>query len=90
MAIKTVHNTFDKTWFITFTCFKWIPLFEIPNSYDLVYNWHNLVKLKGQADTLAFVIMPKSIESLNLHLMLKQFSPNSFYIKNLIISIIIL
>jgi hypothetical protein len=35
---------FDKTWFTTITCFKWIPLFEITNSYDLVYNWHNLIK----------------------------------------------
>ena len=67
MAIKTVHNTFDKTWFITFTCFKWIPLFEITNSYDLVYNWYNMIKSKGQADILAFVIMPNHVH-LILHL----------------------
>lgn len=67
MAIKTIHDTSDKTWFITFTCFKWIPLFEITNSYDLVYNWLNLIKEKYSIDTTAFIIMPNHIHVI-LHL----------------------
>ena len=64
MSIKTNHDTFDQTWFITFTCFKWIPLFEITNSYDLVYHWFQLIRAKGQADILGFVIMPNHVHLL--------------------------
>ncbi len=67
MAIKTIHDTADKTWFITFTCFNWIPLFQITNSYDLVYNWLNLIKEKYSIDTTAFVIMPNHVHAI-LHL----------------------
>ncbi|HVS92941.1 MAG TPA: transposase [Mucilaginibacter sp.] len=59
MAIKTQHQTVDQnTWFITFTCYSWISLFEITNSYDLVYKWLKLVGDSRDIKTLAFVIMP--------------------------------
>ena len=61
MAIKTIHDTSEKTWFITFTCFQWIPLFEITNSYDLVYNWFRMIKSKYVISVIAFVIMPNHI-----------------------------
>jgi REP element-mobilizing transposase RayT len=67
MAIKTIHDTSDKTWFITFTCFNWIPLFEITNSYDLIYNWLSLINEKYSIDTIAFVIMPNHVHTI-LHL----------------------
>lgn len=67
MAIKTIHDTADKTWFITFTCYSWLSLFKITNSYDLVYNWLNLIKEKYEIDTAAFVIMPNHVH-LILHL----------------------
>jgi putative transposase len=57
MAIKTVHDTIDKTWFITFTCYNWISLFQITNSYDLVYNWLQIIAEKLNVKTVAFVIM---------------------------------
>jgi hypothetical protein len=44
MAIRTKHKITDSTWFITFTCYNWLPLFEITQSYDLVYKW---LKLAG-------------------------------------------
>lgn len=56
MSIKTKLDSFDQTWFVTFTCFKWLPLFDIIDAYDLVYNWLQLIKDKGQAETLGFVI----------------------------------
>ena len=34
------------TYFITFTCSNWLPLFKICNAYDAVYNW--LVELPEQ------------------------------------------
>ncbi|OAQ38403.1 hypothetical protein A5893_13305 [Pedobacter psychrophilus] len=67
MAIKTIHDTTNKTWFITFTCFNWIPLFQVTNSYDLIYNWFNLIKEKYSINTSAFVIMPNHIHAI-LHL----------------------
>lgn len=67
MAIKTTHETFDKTWFITFTCFRWIPLFEITNSYPLLYKWLNFIKEKKSIETTAFVFMPNHVH-LILHL----------------------
>src|SRR3569833_2777842 len=56
--IRTNHNLTEKTWFITFTCINWIPLFEITDSYNLVYNWLKIIDEKYHVKTLAFVIMP--------------------------------
>ena len=67
MTIKTVHDTIDRTWFITFTCYNWIPLFEITNSYDLFYNWLQFINDKLNVKTVAFVIMPNHIHVI-LHL----------------------
>ena len=67
MAIKTRHEITDATWFITFTCFNWIPLFGITKSYDLVYNWLKLIDEKYGIQTLAFALMPNHVHLL-LHL----------------------
>jgi REP element-mobilizing transposase RayT len=68
MAIRIHHEITDRTWFITFTCYDWLYLFEITQSYDLVYNWLKLIDDKYQIKTLAFVIMPNHIH-LVLYLM---------------------
>jgi len=34
MAIRTKHQITDNTWFITFTCYNWISLFETTQSYE--------------------------------------------------------
>ena len=67
MSTRTIHDSFDRTWFVTFTCYQWIPLFELFQSYDLVYNWIKLLNTKTLADTQAFVIMPNHVHVL-LHL----------------------
>ena len=64
MAIRTQHQITDNTWFITFTCFNWIPLFEITNSYNIIYNWLKLIDDKYEIKTLAFVIMPNHVHLL--------------------------
>ncbi len=59
LAIKTQHETIGhNTWFITFTNYSWIPLFEITSSYDLVYKWLKLIGDNHGIKTPAFVIMP--------------------------------
>jgi REP element-mobilizing transposase RayT len=64
MAIRTSHQITDNTWFITFTCYNWLSLFEVTQSYDLVYNWLKLIDSKHQVKTLAFVIMPNHVHLL--------------------------
>jgi REP element-mobilizing transposase RayT len=77
--IRTQHDLTDKTWFITFTCYQWISLFEITNSYDLVYNWLNLIAEKYQIQCFGFAIMPNHV-----HLLLNL--PDSVKSLNTVIS----
>ena|GEM_PF-2152284 len=39
MAIRKLRTKSGAVYFATFTCFQWLPLFEMVNGYDLVYNW---------------------------------------------------
>jgi REP element-mobilizing transposase RayT len=79
MAIRTQHQITDNTWFITFTCFNWIPLFEITNSYDLVYKWLKLADEKHKIKTLAFVIMPNHVHLL-LYLTDEKVNVNTIFV----------
>jgi len=51
-------------YFITFTCYKWLPLIELTKGYDLVYQWFDYLKLQGHR-IAGFVIMPN-----HLHVMI--------------------
>ncbi|HTD99074.1 MAG TPA: hypothetical protein VK668_07285 [Mucilaginibacter sp.] len=64
MPIRTKHEITDSTWFITFTCYQWISLFKITQSYELVYNWLKLADSKYKVKTFAFVIMPNHVHLL--------------------------
>jgi len=61
-----VHTKIDKQgiYFITFTCFQWMPLIELSNGYDAVYNFFAALA-KQQHTVLTYVIMPN-----HLHLIL--------------------
>jgi REP element-mobilizing transposase RayT len=50
-------------YFITFTCYKWMPLIEETKGYDLVYKWFNYLKTQGHSVT-GYVIMPNHIHVL--------------------------
>ena len=52
---KIPHN--DGLYFITFTCYKWLSLFEITKGYDVVYKWFDHLKGKGHY-IVGYVIMP--------------------------------
>jgi REP element-mobilizing transposase RayT len=64
MPIRTQHVINNPMWFITFTCYNWLPLFEITNSYDLLYNWYSLIPEKYSIYTCGFVIMPNHVHCL--------------------------
>lgn len=78
MAIKLKHSDVYSTYFITFTCAEWIPLFDLTKSYDMVYDWFSILKTKYNADVLSYVIMPN-----HLHL-IAHFHNESFDLNNVI------
>ena len=63
MAVKYKHSEEFTTYFVTFTCNKWIPLFEATSSYDLVYNWFNILKQDG-INIIGYVIMPNHVHTI--------------------------
>lgn len=51
------------TFFITFTCYNWLPLISITNSYDLIYKGFDILKEAGHYIN-GFVIMPNHIHAM--------------------------
>ena len=64
MAVKVRQDQREAIYFVTFTCHKWISLFEETKLYDNIYNWFTLLHEKG-IKTVGYVIMPN-----HLHCML--------------------
>ncbi len=63
MPVKRQITEPDGVYFITFTCYQWLPLIAQTNSYDLVYNWFDHLKSKGHCVT-GYVIMPNHVHAL--------------------------
>lgn len=78
MAIKWKHGDEFTMYFCTFTCYKWMHLFEKVNAYDTVYKWFDNLK-QNNHHPLVFVIMPN-----HLHVIL--YFPETGYNLNKIIS----
>ena len=53
----------DGIYFITITCFKWVPLFNIAGSHDAVYKWFQYLKVNNHFIT-GYVIMPNHLHVL--------------------------
>lgn len=63
MRTKSKIPNRDGVYFVTFTCYKWLPLFEITQSYDVAYKWFDYLKTKGH-HIIGYVIMPNHIHAL--------------------------
>lgn len=63
MSVKRCIEEYNGIFFITFTCCKWFPLFEVSNGYDAVYTWFDYLKTKGHF-ILGYVIMPNHVHAL--------------------------
>ncbi len=50
-------------YYCTFTCYKWLQLFEMTNGYDMVYKWFDHLKTQEHY-SVAFVIMPNHIHAI--------------------------
>jgi len=62
MAIKRTQLD-GGTYFCTFTCLQWLPLIEITNLYDHIYQWFNVL-VKAEHQVTGFVIMPNHVHLL--------------------------
>ena len=62
MPVKQTIPYNSGTFFITFTCNKWLPLISKTNGYDIVYNWFDYLKGKGHYIN-GYVIMPNHVHA---------------------------
>ena len=60
MSVKYKHSDVYALYFCTFTCYNWMPLIEITNSYDKVYEWFSILR-NDNIETVAYVIMPNHL-----------------------------
>lgn len=56
---KQITESFG-IYFITFTCARWVPLFEITNRYQAEYNWFDYLK-QNEPNIVGYVIMPNHV-----------------------------
>ena len=63
MATHLRRSEDELLYFVTFTCYKWLPLFEITNTYSEVYKWFKIIEQRG-ARIVGFVIMPNHVHCL--------------------------
>jgi hypothetical protein len=66
LSVMSLHKriTREGIYFITLTNHAWLPLIQLTNGYDLIYNWFDILKGKRH-DLTGYVIMPN-----HLHLLL--------------------
>ncbi len=61
MAVRLQHDQSNGSfYFITFTCFQWLTLFQKTNAYDTVYKWFDYLH-KNSVYTTGYVIMPNHV-----------------------------
>jgi REP element-mobilizing transposase RayT len=63
MPVRTTLPYNDGLYYITLTCYQWLPLIELTKSYDGVYKWFDHLKSKGHYIT-GYTIMPNHIHAL--------------------------
>ena len=72
MSVRVQHGNEPTLYYVTFTCYDWLPLFSITNGFDLIYNWFDYLKNNFSIKVTAYTIMPNHV-----HVIL--FSPNTNY-----------
>ena len=61
MPVRTSHSNQSSLYYIIFTCYNWLPLFQLTNAYDVVYKWFNYLQTEKNIKTTAYVIMPNHL-----------------------------
>lgn len=57
MSTHTTHNENFEVYFCTVTCYRWLPLFEVTQSYDSVYSWFDYLA-RNNCQIIGYVMMP--------------------------------
>ena len=64
MPVRAQHAQLSNSiYFITFTCYKWLPLIGKTNSYDMIFKWFDVLTKKN-INVAAYVIMPNHVHLL--------------------------
>jgi REP element-mobilizing transposase RayT len=64
MPVRFQHEQHSNCiYFITFTCYKWLPLFQLTNAYATVYKWFDHLK-SNNILVMGYVIMPNHMHVL--------------------------
>ncbi|MBV6639109.1 MAG: hypothetical protein KI791_00260 [Cyclobacteriaceae bacterium] len=63
MSVRRKIDETNGIYFITFTCYRWLHLFEICNAYDAIYKWFDHLK-ENNHYILGYVIMPNHMHAL--------------------------
>ncbi|MEM9929280.1 MAG: hypothetical protein AAF840_05650, partial [Bacteroidota bacterium] len=63
MSTKRTIDQKQGLFFVTFACYKWLPLFDLCQGYDLVYRWFEYLIGKGY-QIAGYVIMPNHVHAL--------------------------
>lgn len=64
MPVRFLHDLNSNSfYFVTFTCYRWLQLFEIANAYDTVYKWFDYL-FKMNIYVTGYVIMPNHVHAL--------------------------
>lgn len=63
MSTKRQIGESSGIYFITITCYEWMPLFQLIIGYDIVYKWFDYLKQLGHYVT-GYVIMPNHLHVL--------------------------
>ena len=63
MSVKKLHINYNTIYYITFTCIRWVKLFEITNIYDFIYQWFEIL-VKYNVYNCGYVIMPNHLHIL--------------------------
>ena len=63
MAIKRIQEEENASYFITFTCVKWISLISEAENYEAFYKWFKYLKTID-VKVLAYVIMPNHFHAI--------------------------
>ncbi len=57
MSVRLLKEEKGNIHFCTFTCYKWIPLFELTDFYSQFYQWFDFLA-KSKIQIIAYSIMP--------------------------------
>jgi REP element-mobilizing transposase RayT len=63
MSTHTKHIETGIFYFVTFTCYNWLPLIDIAKVYDYFPSWAKQLSKRG-LETSAYVIMPNHVHIL--------------------------